>query len=253
ESWPRTLVLWRSNLFGSSAKGNEYFLKNLLGTHSNVLGSENPEVPRPSEVAWHDEPPEGKLDLLVSADFRMTSTTLLSDVVLPAATWYEKHDLSSTDMHPFVHAFSPAIDPPWEARTDFEAFHAIAQRLSELAKDHLGTRRDLVAVPLQHDTPGETPGDPYATRPVYAVVERDYTAIAEKLAAVGPLADTLGFTVKNVTYRLEEQVEGLAKSNGVMPSGAGAGRPAIEARHDLAQAILRFSGTTNGAPGGQAR
>ena len=36
---------------------------------------------------------KGKLDLLVSADFRMTSTTLLSDVVFPAATWYEKHDL----------------------------------------------------------------------------------------------------------------------------------------------------------------
>ena len=27
---------------GRSAKGNEYFLKHLLGTHSNVLGSENP-------------------------------------------------------------------------------------------------------------------------------------------------------------------------------------------------------------------
>jgi nitrate reductase alpha subunit len=30
ENWPRTLVLWRSNLMGSSAKGNEYFLKHLL-------------------------------------------------------------------------------------------------------------------------------------------------------------------------------------------------------------------------------
>lgn len=246
ESWPRTLVLWRSNLFGSSAKGNEYFLKNLLGTHSNVLGSENPAAPRPHEVAWHDDPPEGKLDLLVSADFRMTSTTLLSDVVLPAATWYEKHDLSSTDMHPFVHAFSPAIDPPWEARTDFEAFRDIARRLSELAKDHLGTRQDLVSIPLQHDTPGETPRDPYNTTPVYQLVERDYTAIADKLASVGPLADSLGFTVKNVTYRLEEQVAALAGTNGVMSHGAGAGRPAIDTDKKMAEAILRFSGTTNG-------
>lgn len=247
ESWPRTLVLWRSNLFGSSAKGNEYFLKNLLGTHSNVLGSENPEAPRPKDVAWHEDPPEGKLDLLVSADFRMTSTTLLSDVVLPAATWYEKHDLSSTDMHPFVHAFSPAIDPPWEARTDFEAFHAIAQRLSELSEKHLGTRKDLVSVPLQHDTPGETPRDPYNTTPVFQVVERDYTAIADKLASVGPLADKLGFTVKNVTYKLDEQVAALAGSNGVMSHGAGAGRPAIDTDKKMAEAILRFSGTSNGA------
>ena len=40
ENWPRTLVLWRSNLLGSSAKGNEYFLKHLLGTHSNVMATE---------------------------------------------------------------------------------------------------------------------------------------------------------------------------------------------------------------------
>lgn len=248
-NWPRTLVLWRSNLMGSSAKGNEYFLKHLLGTHSNVMGGENPQAPRPKDVTWHDEAPEGKLDLLVSADFRMTSTTLLSDIVLPAATWYEKHDLSSTDMHPFVHAFTPAIDPPWEAKTDFDAFHLLARRLSAMARTHLGTRRDLVTVPLQHDTPGEAKypgGRAEGSRPVVTVVERDYTAIADKLAAVGPLADTLGFTVKNVTYRLTEQTDKLAKQNGVMLGGAADGRPAIDTDEKLAEAILTYSGTTNG-------
>ena len=93
---------------------------------------------------------------MLSIDFRMTSTTLLSDIVLPAATWYEKNDLSSTDMHPFVHAFSPAIDPPWESRSDFDAFHTIARVFSRLAETHLGVRRDVVMMPMQHDTPGET-------------------------------------------------------------------------------------------------
>ena len=261
ENWPRTLVLWRSNLMGSSAKGNEYFLKHLLGTHSNVMGQENSEAPRPSEVVWRDVPPEGKLDLLLSADFRMTSTTLLSDIVLPAATWYEKHDLSSTDMHPFVHAFTPAIDPPWEAKSDFELFHLLAQRFSDMARTHLGVRKDLVSVPLMHDTPGETaqaggrvvdwrgtegPGTPGRTMPVFQVVERDYTTIADKLATIGPLADSLGFTVKNVTYRVEEEVAHLAAKNGVMLGGAGDGRPAIDTDEKLAEAILRFSGTTNG-------
>ncbi len=152
ENWPRTLVLWRSNLLGSSAKGNEYFLRNLLGTHNNVMGKDHAEGLKPRDVKWHEHAPEGKLDLLVSADFRMTSTTLLSDIVFPAATWYEKHDLSSTDMHPFVHAFTPAIDPPWETKSDFETFHLLAEELSRQAKTHLGTRRDLVSVPLQHDT-----------------------------------------------------------------------------------------------------
>ncbi len=261
ENWPRTLMLWRSNLMGSSAKGNEYFLRNLLGTHHNVLGSENPQAPRPKDVRWHDEAPEGKLDLLVSADFRMTSTTLLSDVVFPAATWYEKHDLSSTDMHPFVHAFTPAIDPPWQAKSDFEMFHLLAQRFSELAKTHLGVRKDLVSVPLMHDTAGETgqpggrvvdwrttgqPGTPGQSMPVFQVVERDYTAIADKLATVGPLADKLGFTVKNVTYDVSHETERLAAKNGVMLGGAGDGRPAIDTDSKMAEAILTFSGTTNG-------
>ena len=60
---------------------------------------------------WHDEAAEAKLDLLVTLDFRMNGSCLHSDVVLPAATWYEKHDISSTDLHPFVHAFSPADRP----------------------------------------------------------------------------------------------------------------------------------------------
>ena len=108
-NWPRVLTVWRANLLGSSAKGNEYFLRHLLGTDASLRASETPPERRPAEVHWRDQAPEGKLDLLLSLDFRMTSTTLFSDIVLPAATWYEKHDLSSTDMHPFVHAFNPAI------------------------------------------------------------------------------------------------------------------------------------------------
>ncbi|MFC0313966.1 nitrate reductase subunit alpha [Gordonia phosphorivorans] len=264
ENWPRTLVLWRSNLLGSSAKGDEYFLRHLLGTHHNVLGTENPNTPRPREVRWHEQAPEGKLDLLLSADFRMTSTTLLSDIVLPAATWYEKHDLSSTDMHPFVHAFTPAIDPPWEAKSDFDLFHLLAQELSRQAEKHLGVVHDLVSVPVQHDTPGEmaqphgrvidwresgNPGHPGKNMPMFTVVERDYTAIADKLASVGPLADTLGFTVKNVTFDIASQIPKLAAANGVMLSPGGSvadGRPAIDTDAKMAEAILMFSGTTNG-------
>ncbi|GAA4951715.1 hypothetical protein GCM10023238_17570 [Streptomyces heliomycini] len=154
---------------------------------------------------WRDGAPEGKLDLLVTMDFRMTSTGLLSDVVLPAATWYEKDDLSSTDMHPFVHAFTPAIAPPWQARTDYDGFLAIADRFSDLAAEHLGTRTDVLAVPLTHDTPDELaqPGGvvrdwragecepvPGRTMPTLVVVERDYAAVAQKMRAVGPLLDT---------------------------------------------------------------
>lgn len=261
ENWPRCLTLWRANLLGSSGKGNEYFLRHLLGTHSSVRAEQAPSERRPRDVRWRDEAPEGKLDLLLALDFRMTSSTLLADIVLPSATWYEKHDLSSTDMHPFVHAFTPAIDPPWQTRSDFDAFTVIARRFSELAAEHLGVRRDIVATPLQHDTPGETaqPGGvaadwragdvqpvPGRTMPALAVVERDYPAVADKLAALGPLTERLGLITKGVTFRPDREVDELAHRNGVMAGGAVDGRPALDTDAKMAEAILALSGTTNG-------
>lgn len=135
ENYPRILSIWRANLLGSSGKGNEYFLKHLLGADSSVRATETPQDRRPVDVKWHDEAPEGKLDLLMTIDFRQTSTTVFSDVVLPAATWYEKHDLNTTDMHPFVHSFNPAIAPPWQTRTDWDAWQTIAEKFSELAAE----------------------------------------------------------------------------------------------------------------------
>jgi nitrate reductase / nitrite oxidoreductase, alpha subunit len=258
---PKVLTVWRSNLLGSSAKGNEYFLEYLLGTGSSLRAEESPPEHRPAEVVWRDRPEKGKLDLLTSLDFRMTSTTLFSDVVLPAATWYEKHDLSSTDMHPFVHAFNPAIDPPWQTRTDFEAFHDLAAVFSRLAQRHLGIRQDLVAVPLMHDTPDEmaNPGGrtrdwrqgqsepvPGVTMPKLVVVGRDYPAVAQKMAALGPLVDTLGMTTKGLTFTPDEEVRWLARHNGVVREGVGAGRPSLRTDKQTCEAVLALSGTTNG-------
>ncbi|MEW2287528.1 nitrate reductase subunit alpha [Streptomyces sp. NPDC047841] len=244
-NWPRVLTVWRANLIGSSAKGNEYFLRHLLGAADNASAREAAPGERPQKVRWHAEAPRGKLDLLMSLDFRMTSTTLYSDLVLPAATWYEKHDLSSTDMHPYVHAFSPAIDPPWQARTDFEIFHGLASAISRLARGRLENAYDLMATPLLHDTPDETP--PQApTEPRFTLVERDYTAIADKLAALGPLPDEAGMTVKGVTVRPAAETRWLAARCGTAPGGAARGRPLLDTDVKLCEAILALSGTTNG-------
>ena len=261
-NWPRVLTAWRANLLGSSSKGNEYFLQHLLGTTRNNLRA-TPTEPdlRPSDITWQQDIPEGKLDLMLSIDFRMTSTTLLSDIVLPAATWYEKSDLSSTDMHPFVHAFSPAIDPPWEARSDFDAFHTIARVFSRLAKAYLGVRRDVVMTPMQHDTPGAMayPGGtendwrvtgevpiPGKTMANIAVVTRDYPALAQQWETLGPLVETLGLTTKGVTVFPDVEVKELAAKHGVMGHGAGAGRPAVDTAVKMCDTVLMLSGTTNG-------
>ncbi|MER6628397.1 nitrate reductase subunit alpha [Streptomyces sp. NPDC000987] len=261
ENFPRVLTVWRANLLGSSAKGNEYFLKHLLGTDSAVRAAEAPPDARPKDVVWREQAPEGKLDLLLTLDFRMTSTTVFSDVVLPAATWYEKHDLSSTDMHPFVHAFNPAIAPPWQTRTDWDAFHTLAREFSRQAAGHLGVRTDVVAAPLLHDTPdelatphgrvrdwktGECEPVPGRTLPKLVTVERDYGAVADKMGALGPLLDSLGATTKGVTFHLDKELQYLRHKNGVVRGGAADGRPSIARDTHACEAILALSGTTNG-------
>ena len=181
----------------------------------------------------------------MTIDFRQTSTTVFSDVVLPAATWYEKHDLNTTDMHPFVHSFNPAIAPPWQTRTDWDAWQTIAGKFSELAATHLGVRRDVVAVPLTHDTAdamanphgvvrdwkkGECEPIPGVTMPKLVEVERDYGAVAEKMNALGPLMETLGATTKGVTFELAAQVDYLRAKNGAVRGGVADGRPSLKTR-----------------------
>ncbi|MEV0627910.1 nitrate reductase subunit alpha [Nonomuraea wenchangensis] len=253
-NFPRVLTVWRANLLGSSGKGNEYFLRHLLGADAETR---NREGIHPTEVRWREEATEGKLDLLTTIDFRMTSTALFADIVLPAATWYEKHDLSSTDMHPFVHAFNPAIAPPWQTRADYDVFLGLADAFSELAARHLGRRTDVLAVPLAHDTPDELaqPGGrvrdwkhgecepiPGKTMPKIVTIERDYGAVGERMRGIGPLFAELGLTTKGVTYRVGPELDDLRARNGATPEG----HVSLATADRMCEAILALSGTTNG-------
>ncbi len=270
ENFPRVLTIWRGNVLGSSGKGHQYYLKHLLGSHDPYLpAEETPVEGRPQDVVWREPGPEGKLDLLVDLDFRMTGTCVFSDVVLPAATWYEKFDLSSTDMHPFINSFNPAIAPPWEAKHDWETFKTIARAFSRLAETHLGTRKDVIAAPLTHDTvdelaqpwgsardwkpsqgsregPGEVEPIPGKTMPKLIVVERDYAAVADKMIALGPLIETLGSGNKGAHWKPLKEVGLLSDQNGRIRGGIADGRPSLEWPEHVCEAILALSPATNG-------
>ena len=154
ENWPRVWYIWRGNALMSSAKGHEYFLKHYLGTHTNTVAEDMAED-SVQDVEWRPAP-SGKMDLVVDLNFRMDTSALYSDIVLPAATWYEKADLNSTDMHSFIHPLAPAVPPSWESKSDWQIFRAIAEKFSELAKRHFPEPvEDLVAAPLAHDSPAE--------------------------------------------------------------------------------------------------
>ena len=265
ENFPRSLFVWRSNLVSSSAKGQEYFMKHLFGATSNLFAEPN-DVMKPEEIKWRDDV-EGKLDLLVALDFRMTTTPIYADVVLPAATWYEKEDLSSTDMHPFVHPFNRALDPLWEARSDWDIYKTIAKEFSEMAKTHLpGVYKDLVTAPLAHDSPqeiaqplgevkdwkkGEIEAIPGKTMPAMQIVERDYTKIYDKYISLGPNIETGKVGAHGVNFSVKEEYEMLKGMNGVYDDENGEetiknGLPRIDTAKRVSEAMLTLSSATNG-------
>jgi anaerobic selenocysteine-containing dehydrogenase len=64
-----------------------------------------------------------KLDLLVTLDWRMSNTALYSDYIFPAASWYEKDDITyATPIAPFAHVTTAATPPFAESKSDW-AFH----------------------------------------------------------------------------------------------------------------------------------
>jgi nitrate reductase / nitrite oxidoreductase, alpha subunit len=262
-NYPRNMFVWRSNLLGSSGKGHEYFLKHLLGTQHGVQGKDLGQMggEKPQEVVWRNEAPEGKLDLLVTLDFRMSTTCLYSDIALPTATWYEKNDLNTSDMHPFIHPLSAAVDPVWQARSDWEIYKGFAKKFSELAPGHLGVEKDLVLVPTLHDTPGELAqaldvkdwkrGEcdpvPGKTMPSLVVVERDYPNLYKRFTALGPLMSKIGNGGKGITWNTEHEVKLLGNLNRVVTEpGPTEGLPRIESDIDAAEVILSLAPETNG-------
>jgi len=258
---PRNLFVWRSNLLGSSGKGHEYMLRYLLGTESGVQGQpQDDEALMPEEVEWRNSALEGKLDLLVTLDFRMSSTCLFSDIVLPTATWYEKNDMNTSDMHPFIHPLSAAVDPAWESRSDWEIYKGIAQRFSQLCVGHLGEETDVVLQPIQHDSPAELAqgGDildwkkaqcdllPGKTAPHIISVKRDYPATYERFTSVGPLLEKLGNGGKGISWNTDKEVDLLRRLNYVKADGPAKGQPQINSAIDAAEVILTLAPETNG-------
>ncbi|MGH8765408.1 MAG: nitrate reductase subunit alpha, partial [Burkholderiales bacterium] len=262
DNWPRNLFVWRSNLLGSSGKGHEYFLKHLLGTSHGVQGKDlGPDDAKPAEVVWHDQAPQGKLDLLVTLDFRMSTTCLYSDIVLPTATWYEKNDLNTSDMHPFIHPLSTAVDPAWQSRSDWDIYKGFAKKFSEVCVGHLGVEKELVLTPLMHDTPaelaqpfevkdwkrGEIDLIPGKTAPQMTVVERDYPNVYKRFTALGPLMDKLGNGGKGIGWNTQTEVRQLGELNGLVTAeGATLGMPKIETDIDACEMVLQFAPETNG-------
>ena len=76
-----------------------------------------------------------KLKMIVSIDFRINTTGIYSDYILPAAQHYEKLGTSMPSCHHlnFV-LIDKAVDPPGEAKSDLEIGIMLTEKLEERAK-----------------------------------------------------------------------------------------------------------------------
>lgn len=258
ENWPRVWFIWRGNAIGTSAKGHEFFMRHYLGTHSNAIA---PEVAAgaTSEVTYRPEAPVGKLDLVVDLNFRMDTSALYSDIVLPAATWYEKDDLNTTDLHSYINPMQAAVAPAWESKSDWDIYKAVARKVSDLAQTHLPTPvRDVVMLPLQHDTPDElaqpTVGDwksgavdavPGRTMPKFRVVTRDYVHLYEQMVSLGCEVAEKGVAAHGLTIPVADEYARLTRRQPQRVNGSQPMPSLVEARQ-VAEAILALDPASNG-------
>ncbi|MCC6365782.1 MAG: nitrate reductase subunit alpha [Bryobacterales bacterium] len=258
ENWPRVWFIWRGNAILASAKGHEYFLNHYLGTHhSDVAGERAKDSAR--DVVWRENAPQGKMDLIVDLNFRMDTSALYSDIVLPAATWYEKDDLNSTDLHSFIHPLQAAVPPCWESKSDWKIFQHIARKFSELAEKHLPDPvEDVVALPLAHDTPAEmaqaAPSDwahgageavPGKTMPAFKVVERDYRNLYNRFNSLGRNVRENGLGAHGTHYHCADFYDEAAASPLVERWG-GQVYPSLAEEKDVCNLILTLASVTNG-------
>ncbi len=258
-NWPRVWFIWRGNAIMASGKGHEYFLHHYLGTHSNKIAEDQISKDMMKEVVWRDEAPVGKMDLVVDINFRMDTSALYSDIVLPTAHWYEKNDINTTDMHSFVHPLSEAVAPNWEARTDWNIYKSLAKKISELAEIHLPEPvKDFVCTPLEHDYPdelaqpsikdwarGECEPIPGKTMPKMKIVTRDYKNLYNHFTSLGPVARDKGIGAHGVHWHIDDMYDKMLKTH---PTTQWNGQtyPSLVDVVDAINIVLHFAPETNG-------
>jgi len=151
-----------------------------------------------------------KLKAFVTIDWRMSSTALFSDYVLPAAGWYEKNEHKwGTPLMPYLHAGSKAVSFQ-EAKPDWEVCGLLAKAIQERARargvasfvDRKGEQRPL-----------DTLYDDFTMNGAYT--ERDEEKVAADLVAMSS-------NLTGVDWQ-QLKTKGYARFTGVGESGVSVG------------------------------
>ncbi len=76
-----------------------------------------------------------KFEIVVSVNFRMSTSTLFSDYVLPVAAYYEKYGIKYAQTYvPYIICSDKATAPLGESKSDWETFGLLSKAVADRAK-----------------------------------------------------------------------------------------------------------------------
>ncbi len=75
-----------------------------------------------------------KVELFVVVDVRMCSAATWADIVLPAATDYERWDARETSVTRFIHLFGQPVKPMFERKSDWQISVELCRKIQEKAR-----------------------------------------------------------------------------------------------------------------------
>jgi nitrate reductase alpha subunit len=119
----------------------------------------------------------------------------------------------------------------------------------------------VVVLPLQHDTPdelaqpevrdwtrGEVEAIPGKTMPKFAVVERDYSSLYERMVSLGIGVRDNGVAAHGLRIPVKDYYDELAARQPRQPNGGptGHGLPSLEVDREVCEAILALDPASNG-------
>ncbi len=154
-----------------------------------------------------------KLDLIVSCDLRMSTTAYFSDIILPAAGFYEKVDFRFPTMHVnFLTFTDQAVQPIGETKPEWEIFTLLARKLQERAKQRgLGEYSDDGGRRFQLD-------DLYDVFTLHgAIKEHDQEKLADEMVKDSVRVGTL----PEKTDLKEVRKRGIIRFTGLGPDAVG--------------------------------
>ena len=149
-----------------------------------------------------------KLKMMYAIEPRMSASALYCDIILPAAWYYEKTDMTvSITANPRVVFIEQAVNPPGECKPEWEIYGAILKRVGEIAAE-----RGL-----------EDYGDHFGQRRAYADLWNRYTFDGKVVTQDQALTEMIAVATATGILPADTTVESFRKAGMIPQQGFGTG------------------------------